>query len=104
MFHVVEAKAQRAAAHAVCRARLAREEGGACRRVARREERVELIAQLVGAPKDEPILLVVDELVEALKVIRADGQAAAIHVEHLHRQIEARGRGMEADAQIGRAE
>jgi hypothetical protein len=47
---------------------------------------------------------VVNELVDAAKVHGADGKPSTIHIDHLHRQVEPRARGVEADAEVRGAE
>ena len=46
----------------------------------------------------------VNELVDAAKVHGADGKPSTIHIDHLHRQVEPRARGVEADAEVRGAE
>ena len=47
---------------------------------------------------------VVNELVDAAEVHGADGKPSTIHIDHLHRQVEPRARGVEADAEVRGAE
>ena len=50
---------------------------------------------------DLPVMSVSHELGKRREVHGDDGEAAAEHVDHLHREVEAGAGGVEADAQVG---
>ena len=53
---------------------------------------------------DLPVLSVSHELGKCGEAHGDDGEAAAEHVDDLHRQVEAGAGGVEADAQVGRGQ
>ena len=65
---------------------------------------MELVGERGGRVEDEAVGAVDDELGEAVEADGADGEAAAVHVEHLHREVEPRRRRVQADAEVGGAE
>ena len=61
-----------------------------------------MVWQYCNRPACDPLYL--DELVKTSEANRAHRHTAPVHVDHLHWEIEAGGRGVEADAEVCTAE
>ena len=66
------------------------------------QQTMALSRQLLGVLKNQPVVLVYNQLRQALEVNGAYRQATPEHINDLHRQVQVRGRCVETDAEVSR--